>query len=465
MIINSSIFKAYDIRGVYPDDFNEENIKIIVKAIYFYLSKKIKKKNLAIVLGRDMRISSPMLYEKAKETLINLGARVLDCQMISTPTMYFSVLNYQADGGIQITASHNPAQYNGLKIVIKEGKKIVKIGKNSGMEEIKKLALIGKFPKTKQKGKVKKIDNATLEDVKMAFKSVKPKNIGNFKVVVDPANGMGISYLEEMFKLLPCRLIKMNFNYDGTFPAHEANPLKFETLKDLQKKVIEEKADLGIAPDGDGDRVFFVDEKGKIIPATLITSLLADEILSKNPKESIVVDIRYIGNVINVCQRHKAKYYISPVGHALITPLLNEKKAVFAGESSGHFYFRETGGAESSVRVILMILEVMGKKKKPISEIVNSYLSSYESGEFNFVLSKNLKAKDLFNKLEKEYSQGKISHLDGLAIDFPNWRFSLRASNTEPLVRLNIEGKTINLVKAKIEELKEKILNQGATIE
>lgn len=462
--INPSIFKAYDIRGIYPIEINEENIKIIIKAIYFSLAKVIKKPILKVILGRDMRNSSPFLYQKSKEILLTLGTYVLDLGMISTPTMYFSVLKYESDIGIQITASHNPPQYNGLKIVRRQGRRIIKIGRGAGMEEIKDLALKNKFPSFQKKGKIEKISQATAEDVEEAFRSVNPKNIKNFKIVADPANGMAISYLEEIFKRLPCRLIKMNFVYDGNFPAHQPNPLDFVTLKDLQKKVIEEKADLGIAPDGDGDRVFFIDEKGKVIPATLITSLLADWLLKKNPQSSIIVDIRYTGNVINVCKKHKAKYYLSPVGHALITPLLNEKKAIFAGESSGHFYFLETGGAESSIRVILMILEIMGKMKKPISQIVKTYLSSYESGEYNFILPETLNAKDLFYQVEKKYFKGKVSHLDGLAIDFPEWRFSLRASNTEPLIRLNVESSEKKLTEEKLKELIEFIQKLGGKL-
>lgn len=460
--INPSIFKAYDIRGIYPQDLNEGNIEVITKAIYATLAKGLKKQTLKVILGRDMRISSPSLHEIVRQTLLSIGAQVFDAGMISTPTMYFSVLNYQADIGIQITASHNPAKYNGLKIVRRDGKKIIKIGKGSGMEKIRELSLKNQFSFYQKKGALKEILDATAQDVNQAIKSVGIGKIKKLKIVVDPANGMGISYLEEIFKKIPCQLIKMNFNYDGTFPAHEANPLKFETLKQLQKKVIEEKADLGIAPDGDGDRVFFVDEQGKIIPATLITSLIADQILKKNPKSSIVVDIRYIGNVVNVCKKYGAKYYISPVGHAFITPLLNEKGAEFAGESSGHFFFKETGGAESSVRVILMILKAITDRNQPISEIVKSYLSSFESGEYNFVLPQKLSANDLFNMIEKNYSKGKISHLDGLAVEFPQWRFSLRASNTEPLVRLNVESDNERLTQEKLKELMSLIIKTGA---
>lgn len=459
--INQSIFKAYDIRGVYPSDINEKNIEIIIKAIYSHFAKKIKKGSLKVVLGRDMRVSSPNLHRVALEALAEIGAEIYDCGMISTPTMYFSVLDQKADIGIVITASHNPAQYNGLKIAQRNVDQIIKIGKNSGMEEIKENSLKKQLSLSLKKGKVKQIFDATARDVNHAFESLNPK-IKKLKIVLDPANGMGISYLEEIFKKAPSQLIKLNFHYDGRFPAHEANPLKFETLRDLQKTVIEEKADLGIAPDGDGDRVFFVDDQGKIIPATLITALISDQFLQKNPKEAIVVDIRYTGNVINICKKYGAKYYLSPVGHALITPIVNEKKAIFAGESSGHFYFRETGGAESSVRAILMILEIISRLNKPISQIIKLYQHSFESGEYNFLLPENLKAKELFNVVSHQYSNGKISRLDGLAIDFPQWRFSLRASNTEPLVRLNVESNNEKLTKEKLKELINLIQKSGA---
>ncbi len=255
----------------------------------------------------------------------------------------------------------------------------------------------------------------------------------------------------------------MNFELDGTFPVHQPDPLDFKNLIDLQKKVKEEKADLGIAPDGDGDRIFFIDEEGKVIPATLITSLVAREILKRSPGQKIIVDIRYTQNVINAVDKFKGKHVISTVGHALITELVNKEKAEFAGESSGHFYFKEIGGAESSIRVILYVFDVLTRENKPISEIVSELHTSIESGEFNFILKDGTDAKRLLKNISDSYFSGTISWLDGVSVDYPDWRFNIRTSNTEPLLRLNVEGKSEGLVSEKVKELKEKIIEQGAT--
>ena len=462
MNINQNIFKAYDIRGIYPQDINEQAVQRIVASIYIFFQNKLKKSDLTIVLGRDMRISSPSLFEIAKKALLDQGATVIDVGLVSTPTFYFAVLNGMYDAGIQISASHNPKEYNGIKFVKRVGKTLIKIGKNTGMDEVKKLALSGQFENPKKVGKTISKTDAVIEEVDAAIKTVNPQHIKKFKIVADPANAMGALYLEELFKKLPCELIKMNFNLDGTFPSHQPDPLQFDTLKDLQKKVIEEKADLGIAPDGDGDRVFFINEKAAIINPTLITSLIASTILKNKPKEKIIVDIRYTQNVQNICNQYGSELLVSKVGHAFITELLNKEEAAFAGESSGHYYFRETGGAESSIRVILYLLEAMGKSGKPVSQLLEEFHNIFESGEYNFVLPETAVAKDLLEQISQGYKDGQISHLDGLAVDFPDWRFNIRTSNTEPLLRLNLEAKTEDLMRKKLNEILTKLQQTGA---
>lgn len=464
MKINPAIFKAYDIRGIYPQDINEENIEDIIKTIYTFFVQSLQKENLEIVLGRDMRFSSPALFAKTKKTLLKYPAKIVDIGLASTPTFYFVCLKYGYDAGIQISASHNPPEYNGIKFVKRVGERLVKIGAGTGMEEVKKIALSKNFIKRRGKGEVITKKDVLTEEIDFAFKLVNPKNIKKLKVVADPANAMGILFLEELFKRTPCKLIKMNFKLDGAFPAHQPDPLQFKTLRDLQKRVLKEKADLGIAPDGDGDRVFFIDEKGKIIPASLITSLISKEILSKKSGERILVDIRYTRNASKVCQDNGGAIIISRVGHALITEHLNREDGAFAGESSGHFFFRETGGTESSVRAILHTLEVMGREDKPISHILSQFVSSFESGEINFELKVGNSAEKVFTFMASEYKNGKISYLDGIAIDYPSWRFNIRASNTEPLIRLNVEGEIKNLTTQKVKELKEKIIRLGAKI-
>lgn len=462
-MINPKIFKAYDIRGIYPTDINEENFADIIKAIYTLFFSKIGKTKIKISLGYDLRLGSPKLYEVAKKTLVNYGAKVVTIGLTTTPTAYFACLYYQTDAGIQVTASHNPKDYVGIKFFIRKKNNLIKISKNTGMYDVRDIVSSKKFVKNKTKGQlIDKSQEALKDDINFHLNLVQPKITKKFKIVADPANSTSIIYLNEFFKKLPCKLIKMNFNPDPSFPVHQPDPLDFNNLKSLQKKVIEEKADLGIAPDGDGDRIFFIDEKGKVIPATMISSLITNEILSKSPNAKIVVDIRYIRNVINVCKKSGASYSISPVGHALITEQLNREGADFAGESSGHFYFKETGGAESAIRVLLIVLDVMNRENKPISEILAHLHSNYESGEFNFILNEKISSKDIFNIMVKEYNNGQVSWIDGVSIDFPKWRFNLRGSNTEPLIRLNVESEDLTLTNQKLKELTQKIINLGA---
>ncbi|MFH0979328.1 MAG: phosphomannomutase/phosphoglucomutase [Candidatus Roizmanbacteria bacterium] len=458
--MNPSLFKTYDIRGLYPQDLNDGNIVIIIKAIYQFFSEKLNKSDLTIILGRDMRLSSPSLSEIAKKTLFDLGVTVVDIGLSSTPTVYFAVHNFQYDAGIQISASHNPKEWNGIKFFYRQGNKLTKVSKNTGMDEIKDLSLRNRFSFSKKPGKLISKD-VLKEEVDYAYKLVNPR-IKKFKVVVDTANSMGTLYIEEIFKRTDCELIKMNFNLDGTFPAHEANPIKFETLKPLQQKVIQEKANFGIATDGDGDRIFFIDEKGQIVPATLISALIAREILQKNKNEKILVDIRYTRNTVKVVKDLGGIPIINVVGHALITEHLNKVDGAFSGESSGHFFFRETGGAESAIRVIYYVMDAITKYKKPLSQIIHELLSSYESSEFNFTLPANTENKTVLEKISLEYKDGEINWMDGISVDYPNWRFNIRASNTEPVIRLNLEADTKALMKKKLEEVRSKILSLGA---
>jgi len=462
--INPSIFKAYDIRGIYPQDLNEDNISQIVSAIYTFYTHELKKDPVTIVLSRDMRVSSPVLHDKTKEILVSLGAHVLDIGICPTTTYYFSILNRKADCGIQISASHNPKEYNGLKIVKRVGDRIVKIAQGIGMETVKEMVLAGNSLPKRRGGTVEDIQNAVEQEIAASIQAVKPNNIKKFKIVADAANAMGAVYLEELFNKIPADLIRMNFTLDGTFPAHQADPLQFKLFKDLQQRALAEKADLGIMPDGDGDRIFFVNEKAEIIPATLITALVTGELLRNSPGDRILVDIRYTRNVSTVVEKLGGKMSISKVGHALITDQLNREKGIFAGESSGHYYFRDTGGAESAVRVILHVLNVMSREMKPLSEILKQYHNSIESGETNFKLPEGMAAQQITDEIIKDHPDGKVDTLDGIAVSFPAWRFSIRSSNTEPLLRLNVEGETQELVDGKVKELTDKIISCGAEV-
>jgi len=438
MNIPVHIFKGYDIRGIYPDEINEENIKKIVAAIYSFFKKdKPEDDNSQIVVGTDMRISSPSLTKTAISTLVNLGASVIDIGIVSTPTFYFAVFNYKYECGIQITASHNPPQWNGIKIVKKGSNGLLKIGKSMGMEEIENLSLRNTPIPTKLGGNVTKITGIIEDEVENALKIVGNPEIKKFKIVADPANAMGSQYIDALFKRVPQDLVRMNFELDGTFPVHQPDPLQAETLVDLQKRVVEEKADLGLAPDGDGDRLFFIDEKGNIVPPTVITSIVSSELLKKNQGEIIYVDIRYIFTPQKIISENGGKMEITRVGHAYITEAMNKTGGIFAGESSAHYFFRDTGNAESQMPVILMVLKVLTKLRKPLSEIIEDYRRSYESGEINF---KTSNTQQIMNLLKDKYKDGNLDTIDGVAINYPDWRFSIRISNTEPLLRLNVEA-------------------------
>lgn len=452
MNIPEHIFKGYDIRAIYPTEINEESIVPIVKAIYKFLhADKPENEPLTLVVGTDMRTSSPSLTKVAIETLVSLGAHVIDVGIVSTPTFYFCVSHYGYEAGFQITASHNPKEYNGIKIVKNSSGGLIKIGKAQGLETIKKMALDGESLQEKSGGKVEKKEGFLEEEYKNASKIVGNPEIKRFKIVADTANAMGAQYIEEIFKHVDADLIKMNFELDGTFPAHQPDPLQAETLVDLQKRVVDEKADIGLAPDGDGDRLFFIDEKGEIVPPTIITSIIAKELLKQNPGEQVLVDIRYILTPKKIVEENGGKVIITKVGHAYITEGLHTSGGIFAGESSGHYFFRETGNAESQIPMILTILKVMTQEGKKLSEIVEENRRSYESGEFNFKVEN---AKEIMEKVEAEYADGEVEKMDGIAITYPTWRLSVRTSNTEPLLRLNVESLEKSEMESRRDELK-----------
>lgn len=452
MTIDPSIFKSYDIRAIYPTQLDEEGIAQITKAIYKFFTEKISDdKQLNILLSYDMRLSGPQLYKATKDMLIQMGAHVIDIGMASTPTFYFAVSHYGYDCGIQVTASHNPPEYNGLKFVINTPKGLLKIGKSTGMEDIKQMSLSDISYTPKFEGSIEEKTGVLEDEVENALKIFNNPQINKYKIVADPANAMGGTYIEALFKKVPADLIKMNFELDGSFPAHQPDPLNFENLKDLQKRVLEEHADFGLAPDGDGDRLYFVDEKGEIVTATMLTALIAREMLKEHPGSTILFDIRYILGSRKIVEELGGKYEITKVGHAFITEALTKTGGIFAGESSGHFYYSATGNAESQVATIIAVLKVITRENKPLSEVLKELQRSYESGEFNYKVTN---AKEILDAIRQKYSDGDLNDMDGIAITYPTWRFSTRTSNTEPLLRLNVEALDQKTMEEKRDELK-----------
>jgi phosphomannomutase len=449
--IDPSIFKAYDIRAIYPEQMDEENIVTIIRSIYKFFQKKIGKEQLTIVLAYDMRLSGPQLFAAAKQTLVSIGAQVIDCGQLSTPSFYFASSHYGYDCGIQITASHNPKEYNGLKFVINTPNGLIKIGKSTGMLDVQKMALEGVTFETKIQGTITEKTGILEDEVANAIQLFNNPSIKNYKIVADPANAMGAQYIDALFKKIPADLIKMNFELDGSFPAHQPDPLNFDNLKDLQQRVLAEKADFGLAPDGDGDRLYFIDEKGQVIPATIITALIARELLKEKPGATILVDIRYILATKKIVEEFGGKTAITKVGHAFITQKLGELRGLFAGESSGHFYYQANGNAESQLNTILCVLKVLTEEGKTLSEVADELRRSYESGEFNFKVTN---ATEIIEALQEKYSDCELDTLDGIAINYPTWRASIRTSNTEPLLRLNLES----FDKKEMEEKRDEII-------
>lgn len=449
--IDPKIFKAYDIRGIYPDQLNETNIVPIIRAFYKFFHDQIGKDQPSIVLAYDMRTSGPQLYEAAKKTLVEMGANVIEVGQLSTPSFYFTVFHYKYDCGIQITASHNPKEWNGMKAVRYTPEGLIKIGKPTGMDDIQRMSLEGVEFTPAQPGVITPKEGILEDEVANALSIFGNPQIKKFKIVADPANAMGSQYIGALFSKVDAELIKMNFELDGTFPAHQPDPLDFDNLKDLQSRVLAEKADFGLAPDGDGDRLYFVDEKGQVVPATIITAIVARESLREKPGSRIYVDIRYIMGTSKIIEENGGELEITRVGHAFITAAMNKTGGVFAGESSGHFYYQSAGNGESQLATMVCILKVLTDEGKTLSQLADEVRRSQESGEFNFKVSN---AQEILDALKEKYQDGKLETMDGVSISYPTWRFNVRTSNTEPLMRLNVEGYDKTEMEAKRDELK-----------
>ncbi len=440
MTIDETIFKAYDIRGTYPDQLDEEITYKIGRALVEYL------KPTKVAVGRDMRLSSPDLCEALISGIAESEAEVVDIGMVSTDCLYFAVGKYGYDAGVMITASHNPPEYNGFKMCKKDA---VPLSGESGLEQIRSLVVENKFTAPLKIGRIERVD---LDDayVKHLLTFVDPKKIKPFKIVIDAGNGMAGKIIPKLFSHLPCQVIPMFFELDGSFPNHLASPIEPQNIAPLRDRVIEEKADLGAAFDGDADRVFLVDEKAKPLGGDMVTALVAKNLLKNEKGATILYNLICSKAVPEVIKKEGGKAIRTRVGHALIKPLMKEYNAVFGGEHSGHFYFRNNWFADSGLIALLVCLELISEENRPLSALVQSIDPYFRSGEINRRVE-NIPLK--LNEIEKHYSEGKIDHLDGLTIDFDDWWFNIRPSNTEPLLRLNIEAQSQKSLDQKKEEL------------
>lgn len=447
--IDESIFKAYDIRGIYPSQINEKSVYEIGKG-YASFILKINPEAKNIVVGSDMRLSSPSLKKELVRGLIESGFNVIDIGLSSTPTFYFAVGFYGYDGGIQISASHNPQEYNGLKMVRENS---FPISKNTGIMEIKDIVLNNNFVSGRKSGSIVFKNGILSKFTEEQFSGIDISKIKKYKIVFDAANSMGALDMEEFFKTVPVDLIKVNFNLDGSFPSHEADPLKEENLELLKKKVLEHKADFGITSDGDGDRYFFVDENGNSLRQEVLRGIMAQIELAENSGALVCYDIRPGRITKDMIDEMGGKSIITPVGHSLIKEIMIENNSIFGGESSGHYFYKKSYGTfEMPAILVAKFLKFLSEKNMTFSEIVKPYLKYFHSGEIN------MKVKDVSEKLkeiEGKYSDGKIIKIDGITVEYSDWWFNVRGSNTEPVIRLNLEAKTKEIMEEKTEEVSE----------
>lgn len=437
MSIKQEIFRSYDIRGAFPTEINKDIAFRVGKAFAFLIQKETGFGRIKIAVGRDGRQSSPLLAGEIKKGLIDQGATVIDLGAVSTPTFYFAVGKCKYDGGIQVTASHLSRNFNGFKLT-RAGAESLSFEK--GIGDLQRLIRENSFPAGIKKGKAMKSANILDEEMKFARSFVDFKKIKPLKVVVDAANGIGGPMYEKLFSRLPGRLIKLNFRVDGAFPGHDPNPSVEKNNAELRKAVLKNKADIGIAVDGDGDRVLFVDEKGKTVEPASLRAMVAAIFLKGARNEKIVYDIRPGRATEEVILENGGIPIVSAVGNSFIKEKARQKNALIGLESTGHFILRtKYGFFESPMIVVLKILQEMSKSGLSLSECAKPFQRYFHSGEINFK-AKNSRA--AFKKLKQKFGRNLKYDFDGLSFEFPDYWFNVRLSHTENKMRLNLEART-----------------------
>jgi phosphomannomutase len=441
MALDPKVFKAYDVRGVYPTELDEDGAYAIARAYV----EQFEPKRIAV--GRDMRLSSPSIAEAVIQGAHAGGAEVLDVGMVGTEMVYFAVGELAVDGAVAVTASHNPKEYTGMKIVRRGA---LPVGGDSGLLEIRDRALSIRGTPGSEPNIAEKV-NIYPAFVEKVLSFVDVEQIKPLKVVIDAGNGMAGAMLPPILERLPIDAIRFFFEPDGSFPNHQPNPLLPENREFIVKKVLEEKADLGIAFDGDADRCFFVDDGGEFVPGDFVTALFAESMLEKEPGAKIIYDVRASWAVPDTVERAGGVPIVSRVGHAFIKQRMREESALFAGEVSGHYYFRDFSQADSGTIPALLMLELVSKRGKTLSQLLRALREHYFiTGEINTPVD------DVALRLQqlKEHfaDQGEISHLDGISVIAKDWHMNVRPSNTEPLLRLNLEALDPKLMERKRDE-------------
>ena len=436
-------FKAYDIRGKVPGELNTD-LAYKIGRVYSILINANK-----IVVGRDIRKSSNEISDALIRGINDSGVDVIDIGLCGTEMVYFATPHFDADGGIMITASHNPPEYNGMKFVKRDS---VPVGYDSGLNEVEEMIIDNKLGAVSEKKgtvKVKEVMEDFIENLNQFYD---PARIDKIKVVVNGGNGCVGAALDAIEDKLPIKMIKIFTDPDSNFPNGVPNPLLPENRKPTIEAVIKNEADLGVAWDGDYDRCFFFDEKGNFIEGYYIVGLLAKSILKNHPGENIVHDPRLVWNTLDIVKKADGNAVVSKSGHAYIKEKMREVNAIYGGEMSAHHYFRDNAYSDSGMIPFLLVLQLMSEENKKISELLDEMIAAYPcSGEINSTIDDPATK---IKEIEEKYSDGKIDELDGLSVEYPDWRFNLRMSNTEPILRLNVESKDdIKLLKNKTKEL------------
>jgi phosphomannomutase len=447
-VLDPKVFKAYDVRGIYPSELDEEGTYAIGRAFVEVFEPK------RIAVGHDMRVSSPSMAEAVIRGASEAGADVLDLGLVGTEMVYFAVGELGLDGGVAVTASHNPKDYTGMKIV-RSG--ALPVGGESGLLEIRDRALsLSDTARGLTPGHVQQYD-IWQQYVERVLSFIDPDAIKPLKVVIDAANGMAGVMLPPVLARLPqLETVRCYFEPDGTFPNHEPNPLLPENREFIVSKTLEEQADFGVAFDGDADRCFFVDDSGEFVPGDFVTALFAELVLEKEPGAKIIYDVRASWAVPETIERAGGIPLVNRVGHAYIKHRMRKEHAAFGGEVSGHYYFRDFSQADSGVVPFLLMLELVSKRGQKLSEVLRQFRETYFiTGELNTPVP-DVAAK--LQELEERFGkQGRVSHLDGISIDAEDWHMNVRPSNTEPLLRLNLEARSKELMERKRDEVLEVI--------
>ena len=454
--MNEKIFKAYDIRGVYPTEINEQDVYRIAKAYCQFL----KPKNL--VIGADVRFSSPSLKKAATKAVAELGVKVIDIGTISTDMLYFAVADGGYDGGFSITASHNPKEYNGMKFVREESRPV---SSDTGLFEIRDLAMkdnseINNFELAEAESKLveqKYITEGYLAKIKTFTDFSKFKKM---KIIANANFGMAGQVAKKLLSETGIEIVKLNFTPDGNFPKGRPDPLIPQNREEISQRIVEEKADLGVAWDADADRCFFFTEKGEFIEGYFITALLAKIFLAREKNQKIIRDTRLTWAIDDTVKEAGGEIVPSKAGHAFIKEIMKKEDAVFGGEMSAHYYFRGYWYCDNGMIPLVMILEFLSGQEKTFSEIMDElfWQKYFVSGEINNQVAD---VQATMEKAEKHFAPGNpiINKIDGLSLEFSDWRFNLRGSNTEPVIRLNVEAKNQELMEQKRDELLSLIQN------